>query len=83
MDKEQEVQQKEADKQIALLKSLNRLEEFSTMRDWLIKPEIDLLEQRLEVQADDMPEAQLRADLKHYFKLKRLFYKVFEQIKDN
>jgi len=80
-EEQQAEQQKQAEQQIKLLKQLDRFEEFHTFRDFLIKPELEQLEYNLKSQADNMSESVLRADLKHYFKLKDLFYKVFEQIK--
>ena len=61
------------------LETLRHNPEFISFQKDYIKPLIDSLENDLKV-TDEMPEVVLRAKLKHYFSLKKMYFEVFEDV---
>ncbi|MHB8483996.1 MAG: hypothetical protein ACYDBV_14965 [Nitrospiria bacterium] len=71
--------EKERDQQIRLIYKLSQMQEFQLWRDLVCKPQLELLERSLE-KSDDIPEAELRAKVKHLNSLKYYFHRVFTDI---
>lgn len=74
---EEKTQIPEYERQIALLRKLNRFEEFQLWRDLIVKPIIEQIEGEL-LRPCELDEANLKAKLMHLNSMKHTFYTIFE-----